>query len=103
MDETQNEEDIVASGKVREWYKAVSSTSICTLGNLEYKEGLDGRSRMMGDYHVRICEGLRGKFPRATRRFVLKELAQNKPHYGGPVMRDVTRRGQLDRAVVSVA
>jgi hypothetical protein len=25
-------------------------------------------SRMMGDYHVRFCEGLGGKFPRSTRQ-----------------------------------
>ena len=35
-------------------------------------KGLSKKSRMMGDYHVRFCEGLRGKFLRATRRFVLK-------------------------------
>jgi hypothetical protein len=28
---------------------------------------LDDRSRMSGDVHVRFCESLRGKFPRATR------------------------------------
>jgi len=32
---------------------------------------------MMGDYHVRFCEGLKGKFLRATRHFVLKSVAQN--------------------------
>ena len=29
--------------------------------------GLDDRSRMNREIHVRICEGLRGKFPRPTR------------------------------------
>ncbi len=29
---------------------------------------LDDRSRMSGDVHVRLCESLRGKRPRATRR-----------------------------------
>ena len=28
---------------------------------------LDDRSRMSGDVHVRFCESLRGRFPRATR------------------------------------
>ena len=31
---------------------------------------LDDRSRMSGDAHVRFCESLRGKFPRATRLVV---------------------------------
>ena len=34
------------------------------------------RSRMMGDYHVRFCEGLGGRFPWATRRFVLVAQSQ---------------------------
>jgi len=32
---------------------------------------LDDRSRMSGDVHVRFCESLRGKFPRATRLLIL--------------------------------
>jgi len=35
-----------------------------------YLERLDDRSRMSGDVHVRFCERLRGKFPRATRLIV---------------------------------
>jgi len=31
------------------------------------EEPYDGRSRMMGDYHVRFCEMLRVKFPLPTR------------------------------------
>ncbi len=31
---------------------------------------LDDRSRMSGDVHVRFCESLRGKFPRATRLII---------------------------------
>jgi hypothetical protein len=31
------------------------------------KRQLDDKSRMTGDCHVRICEGLGVKFPRATR------------------------------------
>jgi len=31
---------------------------------------LDSKSRMSGDAHVRICESLGVKFPRATRLFV---------------------------------
>ena len=38
------------------------------------------RSRMSGDVHVRFCEGLRGRFPRATRLlacFQYKDEAEN--------------------------
>ena len=31
---------------------------------------LDNKSRMTGDCHVRICEGLGVKFPRSTRPYV---------------------------------
>jgi hypothetical protein len=36
--------------------------------------GLDNRSRMNREIHVRICEGLRGKFPRPTRLWILITL-----------------------------
>jgi len=32
------------------------------------------KSRMMGDYHVRFCEGLGGKFPRSTRPMAYNTL-----------------------------
>ena len=32
---------------------------------------LDDRSRMSGDVHVRFCESLRGKLPRATRLIIM--------------------------------
>ncbi|ACN15726.1 putative reverse transcriptase/maturase family protein [Desulforapulum autotrophicum HRM2] len=34
---------------------------------------LDDRSRMSGDVHVRFCESLRGKLPRATRLLIFKK------------------------------
>lgn len=37
---------------------------------------LDNRSRMSGDVHVRFCESLRGRFPRATRLVVFGRTRQ---------------------------
>jgi len=34
---------------------------------------LDDRSRMSGDVHVRFCESLRGRFPRATRLLLFSD------------------------------
>ncbi len=31
-------------------------------------KGLDDKSRMKREFHVRFCESLRGKFPWATRQ-----------------------------------
>ncbi|WP_319548601.1 hypothetical protein [Desulfogranum marinum] len=38
---------------------------------------LDDRSRMSGDAHVRFCESLRGKFPRATRLVICFEREED--------------------------
>jgi hypothetical protein len=35
---------------------------------------LNNRSRMMREYHVRICEQLRGRFPGLTRLLVLDRM-----------------------------
>jgi hypothetical protein len=40
------------------------------LANAKPFDRLDSRSRMSGDAHVRFCESLGVKFPRATRLFV---------------------------------
>ena len=37
----------------------------------------------MGDYHVRFCEGLGGRFPWATRRFVLNSTKPNSATNAG--------------------
>jgi len=38
-------------------------------------------SRMMREYHVRFCEGLRGRFPRATRRLCLIAQASHRSNF----------------------
>ena len=59
------------------WSEGVGSSglTVCSTSNgrsQEVRQGrqeqrLDDKSRMSGDVHVRICEGLGVKFPRATR------------------------------------
>jgi len=49
--------------------------------------GFNGRSRMSGDVHVRICEHPRGKFPRVTRRNVYV----NSQKAGERVMKSLKR------------
>jgi len=39
---------------------------------------LVNRSRMSGDVHVRFCEGLRGRFPRATRLVIMARYQGNQ-------------------------
>ena len=42
---------------------------------------MDKKSRMKREFHVRFCEGLRGKYPRATRpRRVVSKLGNDLKH-----------------------
>src|SRR5271154_6840098 len=48
-----------------------SSPTVRALGFL-FRRTADKRSRMNREIHVRICESLRGQFPRATRPSTIK-------------------------------
>ena len=60
--------------KSRGWSGAVVAATLMDEQAQHVLRGM--RSRMMGDYHVRFCEGLGGRFPWATRRFVLVAQSQ---------------------------
>jgi len=53
------------------WDALRDASPICfTYGRSVSAQRLDNKSRMSGDVHVRFCEGLRVRFPRATRLVV---------------------------------
>ena len=55
----------VTSVKRVGWHAAIPTCSSC--GRSGYDRRLDHKSRMGREFHVRFCEGLGVKFPRATR------------------------------------
>ena len=55
------------------------------IGASERDHRLDGKSRMRRESHVRFCERVGVKFPRATRHGVASLLdQQGGPHAGSP-------------------
>ena len=66
---------------------------------------LVNRSRMSGDVHVRFCEGLRGRFPRATRLMIFCKSRKAAERVKGSITRFLTVKLKLkvnqDKSAVS--
>src|SRR5689334_9627298 len=74
-----------------------SSTVVRALGFL-FRRTADKRSRMNREIHVRICESLRGQFPRATRPAVHARRAA-RPSEAGLERLDRARGGAEEGVV----
>jgi hypothetical protein len=58
------------------WRELLSRDGIFSFTGVVLVSRLDDRSRMTRECHVRICGGLGGKFPGATRRRLLAAQAE---------------------------
>ncbi|MBM9514888.1 group II intron maturase-specific domain-containing protein, partial [Desulfogranum marinum] len=84
-----------AEGQGIGWIVLRESNLTCLLIGDYSMQRLDDRSRMSGDAHVRFCESLRGKFPRATRLVILVKSRRAGERVMASVSRFLEKRLKL--------